>query len=213
MPRSTSLRFRKRKRPNLPPPGPAEEMAEAVHGPRRKWNTVIKGNLDLIEGWARRGYTEASIAEQLGISQPTLWRAKQEHSELVEALERGKKDCVVLVENALFREATGYTVTERDTEIAGYNKDGDPIVTKLTLRERQVRPNSGCIMFFLANRKPDRWRHMRTTQLEGGRSPVRISAEGACPPNLRGMGQDKLDMLEGLIKEVLEGREPAQLDE
>lgn len=68
-----------------------------------RWKT--KEGKILLEGWARDGLTDEQIAKNMGISTSTLYAWKLNHSEISEALKRGKEVADYEVENALYREA------------------------------------------------------------------------------------------------------------
>jgi len=89
-----------------------------------RWKT--KEGRILLEGWARDGLTDEQIAKNMGINVSTLYRWKDAHCEICEALKRGKDVADFEVENALFREA--------------------------------LRGNTTAQIFWLKNRRPDRWR-------------------------------------------------------
>ena len=66
---------------------------------------ITESGLTLLEGWARDGLTDEQIASNCGISTSTLYRWKDEHREIREALKKGKEIVDYEVENALFRSA------------------------------------------------------------------------------------------------------------
>lgn len=66
-----------------------------------------------IEGWARDGLTNEQIAQNIGITQSTLYDWQKKYSEISEALKRGKDIIDRQVENALLKRALGYEYTER----------------------------------------------------------------------------------------------------
>ena len=61
--------------------------------------------LTLLEGWARDGLTDEQIAANCGISPSTLYRWKENHQEICEALKKGKEVVDYEVENALLLKA------------------------------------------------------------------------------------------------------------
>ena len=69
-------------------------------GKYQEW--LKQENLILIEGWARDGLTDEQVAHNMGIATGTLYRWKEEHSEICEALKRGKEVVDRLVENGLW---------------------------------------------------------------------------------------------------------------
>lgn len=72
-------------------------------GKYEKWKT--KEGLVLLQGWARDGLTDEQIAKNMGITASTLYAWKKTHTEISEALKRGKEVVDYLVENVLFKAA------------------------------------------------------------------------------------------------------------
>lgn len=104
-----------------------------------------------IGGWAREGLSDKQIAHNMGISYSTfrLWRDK--YPEMKSALKMSKAVVDLMVENALFKKAMGYETEEVVQEI-----NGDKKFIKKT--KRQVPPDTIACIFWLKNRRPDKWR-------------------------------------------------------
>ena len=66
----------------------------------------------ILEGWARDGMTDEQIAVNMGISARTLYRWKLQYCQICQALKKGKDVADREIENALFKRAKGYDVTE-----------------------------------------------------------------------------------------------------
>ena len=64
-----------------------------------------RDGLLLLEGWARDGLTDEQIAHNMGITAKTLYEWKNAHSEICEALKKGKEVVDYQVENALLASA------------------------------------------------------------------------------------------------------------
>ena len=75
-------------------------MAKGIY---KEW--LEKDNLLLLQGWARDGLTDAQIAENMGINVATLYRWKNEYSEIRDTLKKTKEVVDRQVENALFKKA------------------------------------------------------------------------------------------------------------
>ena len=75
-------------------------MAKGVY---KEW--LEKDNLLLLQGWARDGLTDEQIAHNMGINVATLYRWKNEHSEIRDVLKKTKEVVDREVENALFKKA------------------------------------------------------------------------------------------------------------
>lgn len=115
-------------------------------GKYEKW--LESNNLILLEGWARDGLTDEQIAHNMGIRTSTLYEWKKKYLEISEVLKRGKEVVDILVENALLKKALGYTVKEQKV-----TKDG--LIVEI---EKEISPDTTAQIFWLKNRKPDKWR-------------------------------------------------------
>lgn len=113
-----------------------------------KYDLYIKDKLAAIEGWARDGLTDEQIAKNLGIHVATLYEYKKKYTEFAEALKKGKEVADYEVENALFKSATGFYYTEQTVTNKG---------NVVTVRKYE-KPNTTAMIFWLKNRRPDKWR-------------------------------------------------------
>lgn len=75
-------------------------MAKGMY---KEW--LESDKLMLLHGWKIKGLTDEQIAANIGIAPRTLWRWKNEHSQISQALKRGKEEANYIVENALFNKA------------------------------------------------------------------------------------------------------------
>lgn len=119
---------------------------------KSKWEEV-KDKLILIEGWARDGLTNEQIAQNLGIGETTLYKMMKEHSEVSEALKKGKEVIDYEVENALLKKALGYTKTLKKHKLT---KEGNIVEIK---EEIHVPADTTAQIYWLNNRKPKQWRN------------------------------------------------------
>lgn len=115
-------------------------------GKYEKWLT--KEGLILLEGWARDGLTDEQIAHNMGIHRDTLNQWKKKYSVISDTLKKGKEIVDYEVESALLKKALGYKVKEQKV-----TKDGELIDV-----EREIPPDTTAQIFWLKNRRPDRWR-------------------------------------------------------
>ena len=113
-----------------------------------------------LEAWARDGLTDEQIAANAGIATATLYDWTQRHPEVSEALKKGKEVVDVQVENALLKRALGYTYTETKKE-----RTAEGVRTTTTIKE--VVPDTTAQIFWLKNRRPDRWRDKQDIHVSG----------------------------------------------
>lgn len=104
-----------------------------------------------LEGWAREGLTDEQIARNMGIRRETLIDWKKKYPNISNTLKRGKEVVDYEVENALLKKALGYKVKEQKL-----NKDG-----KIIEVEKEVPGDVTAQIFWLKNRKPDKWKDKR----------------------------------------------------
>ena len=114
-----------------------------------RWRTPE--GLTLLRGWARDGATDEALAKAMGISTATLYVWKSRFPDISEAIKKGKEVVDCEVENSLLRRALGYTYTEVRREESA---DG----VKTTTTTKHVAPDVAAQIFWLKNRRPDKWR-------------------------------------------------------
>ena len=118
-----------------------------------RWDQwLTEDGLLRIQGWARDGLIDKQIAHNMGVAYSTLRTWRDKFPELAEALQKGKEVVDREVENALFKRALGYWLTETKTVTL---PDGDMRVEEI---HKHVAPDTTAQIFWLKNRKPDQWR-------------------------------------------------------
>lgn len=105
-----------------------------------------------LEGWARDGLTDEQIARNMGVNKATLYRWKEKYCDICDTLKRGKDVVDRQVENALLRRALGYEYEEVKEKFE-YGE-----ITERTVTKKEVVPDTTAQIFWLKNRKPDKWR-------------------------------------------------------
>ena len=108
------------------------------------------------EYFARQGFSDTQIAENLGIKKSAYYQYQRDHSDFAEAIKRGKKPVNLQVENALLKRALGYEYEETTKEVRK-DESGNTInvVRKV---EKHVPSDVAAMIIWLKNREPDRWR-------------------------------------------------------
>lgn len=133
-------------------------MGRGRKGKYEEWLDPDK--LILLQGWRRDGLSYAQIAANMGIAEQTLNNWCLDHKEIKEALKKGEEVMVYTVENALYKAAIGYDVTETEkTEIEF--PDGS-VGTQKRAKKRHIPPSIGAICFILKNRRSDKWQDKPT---------------------------------------------------
>ena len=125
-----------------------------------------------IEGWARDGLTDEQIAHNMGIAYSTFrtWRDKE--PAILAALKKGKAPVDIEVENALLKRAQGYTVTVKKPVKV---KTRRQLKDKGTIEEEHIEfveeevyvpPDTTAQIYWLNNRRPDRWRTRKAVEIQ-----------------------------------------------
>lgn len=131
---------------------------------KSKYETHVLPNLDRIEKWAKEGATAKDIAKKLKIAYSTLRKyidlgqdGDGRYTALSDAFARGCAVSDDAIETALFKRACGYQFEEVTTE-EKLDRDGKVhVLTKKVMRD--VPPDPTSAMFWLTNRRPDRWKY------------------------------------------------------
>lgn len=110
-----------------------------------------------LEGWARDGLTDEQIAGNMGIGYSTLQTWKSKYQDIRDTLKKGKEVVDLQVENALLKRALGYHYDEITME--------NGIETKRVTKE--VISDTTAQIFWLKNRRPDKWRDKQDLQVSG----------------------------------------------
>lgn len=105
--------------------------------------------LCLVEGWARDGLTDDQIAHNMGVASSTLREWKKRFPTFSEALKKGKEVVDYEVENALLKRALGFQYEE--IIIIG-GEEARRVV-------RVALPDTTAQIFWLKNRRPDKWKN------------------------------------------------------
>lgn len=123
-------------------------------GKYQEWLTP--DGLLMIQGWARDGLIDEQIAHNMGIKRQTLYEWENRFPDIADAIKKGKAPVDIQVENALLKRALGYeyeeTITEVEELAGGHQKKHIRKVTK------HCPPDTTAQIFWLKNRRPDRWR-------------------------------------------------------
>lgn len=115
----------------------------------------------------------------MGVSYSTLCEWKDHRfPEILEALKKGKAPVDIEVENALFKRATGYTVrvqkpvkvkTKRQLKDKGTIEEEH---IELVEEEIYIAPDTTAQIYWLKNRRPDKWRDRPQTSAADTDDPL-----------------------------------------
>lgn len=126
------------------------------------WSNRVKPKLELIEGWARAGFTDKDIYTNLGIGETTWYDFLNTHRELRDAVDVGRHHAEIIAENSLFKKVTGYSYKEvYKQRVKVYDEDGEwtgqyeMATVKSVLKH--VPPDTNAAVYWLEHRAPNRW--------------------------------------------------------
>ncbi len=131
-----------------------------------------------IKGWARDGLTDKQIAGNMGISRSTFYEWQRQFSSISDALKEGKAPVDIEVENALLKSALGFITKIKKpikVKIKGFDDNGRPIEEeqiKYATEEVFTPPQTTAQIFWLKNRRPDKWRDKPVPEVVQVASPI-----------------------------------------
>jgi len=95
---------------------------------------------------AQAGLTDKQMAEEMGVTERTINNWKEEHPEFFQSIKKGKSTPDDVVEAALFRKARGFKYQEGE-------------------KERVALPDTVACIFWLKNRRPNKWRDKHEVEI------------------------------------------------
>ncbi len=110
----------------------------------------------MVQGWAREGLTDEQISRNIGIAIRTFYEWQERYPQFRQAIKKGKAPVDLQVENALLKRALGYEYEETITEIEQIEEGKQK--THVRRIKKQMPPDVGAIVFWLKNRRPNKWR-------------------------------------------------------
>ena len=140
-------------------------MAKKQRKPRTKvtpdsWCT--QDRLEILTAWAALGLDKEQIAKRMGITRKTLYVWQNKHPEIKAAIELGASGADNRMEHSLYQNGTDRYVTLHTYEYE-YDSDGNCIRKKIVKTEHKfIRADTSAQIFWLCNRRPDRWKDVRT---------------------------------------------------
>ena len=135
-------------------------------GKYEKW--LEEDSLALLGAWARAGLTQEQIAKNMVISLSTFKEWLKKYPAISAAIKIGKEQADYVMENALYKKGTGYTVRVKKPfklKTVEYNEDGRKVKEREKIEyaeyDEYFPPDVTAQIFWLKNRKPDEWRDRR----------------------------------------------------
>lgn len=117
---------------------------------------LTEDGLAKIEKWANDGLTDEQIAHNMGVGYRTFCEWKVKYSQIQQSLKKGKEPADQIVENALFKSATGFSVKLRKP--VKVRRRGGNEEVEYHEEEMFIAPNVTAQIYWLKNRRRDRWK-------------------------------------------------------
>lgn len=140
-------------------------------GRKSKYQTHVEPKLFEIECWARDGLIDEQIARNLGVAYSTFREYVKKFPALSAALKKGKEVVDYEVENALLKRALGYRYDEVTKELAEkLNEETgkyEMVLIETKRVTKEVQPDVTAQIFWLKNRRPDKWRDKQDIEHSG----------------------------------------------
>lgn len=130
-----------------------------------KWESREKlKELEKLRGEDGLAFDE--IAKYMGIGARTLhaWRGKSD--KIFKALDNGTKALEILLEDAIFKSATGHREVVKITRTYT-TQGGDKQTTEETIEEKYFPPDKTALIFYLSNINNERWRRVDRKDIDG----------------------------------------------
>lgn len=124
-------------------------------GRRGKYEEWLKEeNLELIKGWCRNGLSIEQVAYNMCISKDTLIDWRKRFPEIMDAMKIGREAADLIIQNALFERARGFTVKDVKETVG---TKGTESVTMI----KTIPGDVNAMMFWLSRRQPDVWKEKK----------------------------------------------------
>ena len=131
---------------------------------RNPYNAV-KPKLAQLAEHHEHGATMADLAAFLGISTSTLYKLKDEHADVAEAIKTARSRADAHIESALFKRAMGYDYQEL-TGSKERDENGDLQIEHARFVTKHVPGDVTAQIFWLKNRRPTEWSDRRMVTFE-----------------------------------------------
>ena len=146
--------------------------------PRKdSYEVRVKPKLNLVIGWFRRGLSKEQVCENLGISVQSFDNYMKRYEEFADAVDKGREEVEIHIENALVKRALGYSYKEvtRERKLVRNPDTGEEeyklVVTKSVTKH--VMPDVGACQYYLEHRAPKRWERVPSAYIDS----VQVNAD------------------------------------
>lgn len=121
-----------------------------------------KTTIESICSYIRDGDTQKTACRKAGVGHTTFHEWLNNKPEFAERIKKAKEDFLDTItgklEATLWKRATGYEVTETETEYVS-DKDGNPKIKSQKEKVKHIQPDTGALIFALTNVAGDKWKN------------------------------------------------------
>ena len=121
--------------------------------------------IPIIETMAKLGATDKQMAQAIGVTEQTFNNWKTSKPGFFESLKSAKDEADEKVEQSLYRLATGYEYDAEKPMTVGIGPGFSKI--EIAKYKETVQPSPTAIIFWLKNRRQDRWRDKQELEHSG----------------------------------------------
>ena len=136
-----------------------------------------------MQAWARDGLTDEQIAKNMGISRSTLNEWRNKYPDISDTLKKGKEIVDIVTENALYKKAIGIKeILKKPIKVKEVVYDNGKRVKeteKIEYADEEVYfpPDVTALIFWLKNRKPDKWKDKPIEVADNNNEKIAASIE------------------------------------
>ena len=149
-----------------------------VYKPRKDgYEMKVEPKLALVTGWFRRELTIEEVCEKLDITPQAFRNYYKRYEAFANAVDEGREETEIYIENALVKRAKGYywkEVTRERKQVE--NPETGKIEWKLVVTKsvtKHVPPDVGAQQYYLEHRAPKRWEKVPSTYIDS----VQVNAD------------------------------------
>ena len=122
------------------------------------------------------GATNEEIAAFFGVSTRTIDRWKLKYEDFCRAIKNGKEIPDERIERSLYQKATGYYYIEKQVVKVKVDQHTDKV--EIVEVEKYQPADTTAMMFWLKNRRADKWRERKSTEFTGADGgPIEIKSD------------------------------------
>lgn len=118
----------------------------AKTGRKSIYDTEIAPHLDEIREAVKNGATVTEIAAALGVAESTLYKYKNEKTELSAAFAHGRANIVIDIRGALLKKALGYEYQEKKQYIRKDERGENVTYTEITTKHQPPSETAGAML-------------------------------------------------------------------